>query len=120
MPEPVTISLAPIQEIVLQCESLLESLLQPGQLSIRWLQSNDQISASVLNRPLADLAVRQLVVARELDKMNDRLKKVEEALGIVVEQDMPVSEQLVLISAEVGKASLDWLAEKLAVPRIVD
>lgn len=44
-----------------------------ASLNIRWLTAQDPCFYEVLNRPLADLAVRQLVVAKTVDILNVRL-----------------------------------------------
>lgn len=42
-------------------------------LNIRWLLGTDPLFYEVLNRPIADLAVRQLIIAKSVDNLNLRL-----------------------------------------------
>jgi hypothetical protein len=44
-----------------------------ASLNIRWLTAQDPCFYEVLNRPLADIAVRQLVIAKTVDILNIRL-----------------------------------------------
>lgn len=53
--------------------SLFDRLSSDTQLNIRYYVSTDPVSASVLNRPLGDIAVRQLILAKTLDALNLRL-----------------------------------------------
>lgn len=42
-------------------------------LNIRWLAATDPVFYEVLNRPIADVTVRQLVIAKSIDALNVRL-----------------------------------------------
>lgn len=42
-------------------------------INIRWFVANDPVVYSVLNRPIADLALRQLILAKTLDQLNLRV-----------------------------------------------
>jgi hypothetical protein len=59
--------------------TLFESLTgNDPTLNIRWLQATDPVYFEVFNRPLSDLTVRQLVIAKALD--NVQLKLGHQAL----------------------------------------
>lgn len=53
--------------------NLFTALTTDNTLSIRWLVVNDPVHAEVLNRPLADIALRQLILAKALDTLNASL-----------------------------------------------
>lgn len=44
-----------------------------ASLNVRWLVANDPVFFEVLNRPLTDIVVRQLVIAKALDTLQVRL-----------------------------------------------
>ena len=57
-------------------------LIQPGQLfssltsdtyQVRWLTMDDPVYYEALNRPHADITVRQLILARTLDQISLRI-----------------------------------------------
>jgi len=50
--------------------SLFQALTTKTSLNIRWLTSLDPVFYEVLNRPHADIAVRQLILAKAIDILN--------------------------------------------------
>lgn len=42
----------------------------PGSLNVRWLTPGDPAYYEAINRPMGDLALRQLIVAKSLDSLN--------------------------------------------------
>lgn len=44
-----------------------------ASLNVRWLQYNEPALAEILNRPIADVTVRQLVLAKAIDILSSRL-----------------------------------------------
>jgi len=52
---------------------LVNRLTTDTSLAIRWLVATDPVYFETLNRPLADIAVRQLIMAKTLDTINLRL-----------------------------------------------
>lgn len=53
--------------------SLFNSLTTDDSINVRWLVATDPLYFEVLNRPIADLALRQLILAKTLDTLNLRL-----------------------------------------------
>lgn len=53
--------------------TLFSSLTTDDTLNIRWLVSADPVMYEVLNRPIADVALRQLVIAKAVDTLQLRL-----------------------------------------------
>lgn len=53
--------------------SLFNVLTTDTSINIRWLTPNDPVLFEALNRPSADIAVRQLIIAKALDQLNLRL-----------------------------------------------
>lgn len=51
--------------------SIFDSLTTDDTLSIRWLSQTDPVFYGVLNRPLADLALRQLILSKAIDQLNN-------------------------------------------------
>jgi len=52
---------------------LFDSFVNDQSLSIRWITKNDPVMFEVANRPIADSAVRQLILAKSVDQINLRL-----------------------------------------------
>jgi len=52
---------------------LFSTFVNDQSLSIRWITKNDPVMFEVANRPTADMAVRQLVMAKAIDQINLRL-----------------------------------------------
>lgn len=50
--------------------SIFEALTTNDVFTIRWLTQKDPAYFGVLNRPLADLALRQLIIAKAIDQLN--------------------------------------------------
>lgn len=57
----------------IQAGHLFSKLVSDQSLSIRWITSNDPVMFEVANRPIADIAVRQLIIAKAIDQINLRL-----------------------------------------------
>jgi len=53
--------------------SLFSRLTADPTLNVRWFVAVDPVTHSVLNRPIADIAVRQLILAKTLDAVSLRL-----------------------------------------------
>ena len=53
--------------------NIFERLTTDTSINIRWLVSTDPVLAEVMNRPIADLALRQLIIAKALDDINLRI-----------------------------------------------
>jgi len=53
--------------------SLFDTLTTDDTFNIRWLTNKDPAFYGVLNRPLADLTMRQLVLAKAIDQLNTSL-----------------------------------------------
>jgi len=53
--------------------SLFDRLTTDTQLNIRWYVPIDPVSSAALNRPIGDIALRQLILAKTLDTINLRL-----------------------------------------------
>lgn len=53
--------------------ALFDRFTTDTSINIRWLVATDPVYFEVLNRPLADLALRQLIIAKTLDQLNLRL-----------------------------------------------
>lgn len=53
--------------------NIFSRLTTDRSLNIRWLVATDPVLFEALNRPLADIAVRQLIIAKALDDINLRL-----------------------------------------------
>ena len=49
--------------------SLFSRFTSDQQINIRWLVPVDPVVWSVLNRPMADIALRQLILAKTLDSL---------------------------------------------------
>jgi len=56
---------------------IIDRFLSDETLNVRWLTPEDPAHFSALNRPLSDLALRQLVIAKVLDTITLDLKFVE-------------------------------------------
>jgi hypothetical protein len=54
---------------------LFRALTVQDSLNIRWLYPNEPAYYEILNRPLADIAVRQLVIAKTADQLSASLGK---------------------------------------------
>ena len=52
---------------------LFSTFVNDQSLSIRWITKNDPVMFEVANRPTADMAVRQLIMAKAIDQINLRL-----------------------------------------------
>jgi len=52
---------------------LFEDFTEDSSLNIRWLTATDPVYYEILNRPLADIALRQLILAKALDDLNTSL-----------------------------------------------
>ena len=52
---------------------LFSTFVNDQSLSIRWITKNDPVMFEVANRPTADMAVRQLIIAKAIDQINLRL-----------------------------------------------
>ena len=50
--------------------NLFTTLTQDNNLSVRWLTAVDPCYFAVLNRPMADLALRQLIISKSLDQLS--------------------------------------------------
>lgn len=53
--------------------NLFSKLVDDNSLSIRWITKQDPVMFEVGNRPIADVAVRQLIIAKAVDQINLRL-----------------------------------------------
>lgn len=53
--------------------TIFTQLTTDDSLNIRWISINEPVHFSVMNRPIADVAVRQLIMAKALDALNLRL-----------------------------------------------
>jgi hypothetical protein len=53
--------------------ALFSRFTEDANINIRWFVANDPVVYSVLNRPIADLALRQLILAKTLDQLNLRI-----------------------------------------------
>jgi hypothetical protein len=53
--------------------NLFDRFTNSTSLNIRWFVAQDPVYFEVLNRPIADLAVRQLILAKTVDALNLRL-----------------------------------------------
>ena len=53
--------------------NLFSKLVNDNSLSIRWITKLDPVMFEVANRPVADMAVRQLIIAKAVDQINLRL-----------------------------------------------
>lgn len=53
--------------------TLFSRLTSDSSLSIRWVEATDPVYFEVQNRPSADIALRQLILAKTLDTINLRL-----------------------------------------------
>jgi len=53
--------------------NLFDRFTNSTSLNIRWFVAQDPVYFEVLNRPIADIAVRQLILAKTLDALNLRL-----------------------------------------------
>lgn len=53
--------------------NIFERLTTDRSLNIRWLVATDPVLFEALNRPMADITVRQLIIAKALDDINLRL-----------------------------------------------
>lgn len=53
--------------------TLFSRLSTDSELSIRWLVALEPVYYQVLNRPMADLSFRQLILAKSIDTLNTRL-----------------------------------------------
>jgi len=53
--------------------NLFTTLTEEDSLNIRWFIPSDPVQADVLNRPSADITVRQLIIAKALDNLQLRL-----------------------------------------------
>lgn len=56
-----------------QAGSLFTKLINDNSVSIRWITTNDPVMFEIANRPVADIAVRQLMIAKAVDQINLRL-----------------------------------------------
>lgn len=52
---------------------LFDTLLADPSLTIRWLGPLEPAYYEVLNRPVADIALRQLIIAKAIDRINNNL-----------------------------------------------
>lgn len=52
---------------------LFSTFVNDQSLSIRWITKNDPVMFEVANRPSADVALRQLILAKAVDQINLRL-----------------------------------------------
>ena len=52
---------------------LFDRLFSDSTLNIRWMTPTDPVYYEVLNRPHADIALRQLIIAKAIDRINDNL-----------------------------------------------
>lgn len=50
--------------------TLFDRLANDNAISVRWLDRRDPLFFETLNRPTADLAVRQLIIAKAIDRIN--------------------------------------------------
>lgn len=53
--------------------SLFTQLTENQSINIRWFVAQDPVYFETLNRPIADVALRQLIIAKTLDQLNLRL-----------------------------------------------
>ena len=53
--------------------ALFDRFTTDTSINIRWFVASDPVYFETLNRPLADLALRQLIIAKTLDQLNLRL-----------------------------------------------
>jgi len=53
--------------------NLFDRLTQDTTLNIRWLTATDPVLFEALNRPMADIALRQLIIAKAVDALQLRL-----------------------------------------------
>ena len=53
--------------------NIFERLTTDRSLNVRWLTATDPVLFSAMNRPMADITVRQLIIAKALDDINLRL-----------------------------------------------
>jgi len=49
---------------------LFEDFTEDTSLNVRWLTATDPVYFEILNRPIADLALRQLILAKAIDDLN--------------------------------------------------
>lgn len=52
---------------------IFSEFINNQSLSLRWLTSHDPVFFESVNRPIADMAVRQLIMAKAIDQINLRL-----------------------------------------------
>lgn len=50
--------------------NLFKNLTEDNTLNVRWLVATDPCFYATLNRPLADITLRQLIIAKSLDRMS--------------------------------------------------
>lgn len=53
--------------------SLFSRFVEDGKLNIRWLTPTDPAQYQILNRPIADMVLRQLILAKTIDSINDSM-----------------------------------------------
>jgi hypothetical protein len=52
---------------------LLDRLLTDNTLLVRWLQPGEPVYYEIFNRPAADIVVRQLIIAKAVDRINSNI-----------------------------------------------
>src|SRR5574343_1617221 len=63
----------PTKVPTVQPGSLFSQFTGNTSLAIRWITSRDPAYFEVLNRPLSDMALREIILAKTLDNINLRL-----------------------------------------------
>lgn len=56
--------------------SLFDAFVENSSLNVRWLTATDPCYFEVLNRPLGDITLRQLIIAKALDVLNYEIGSV--------------------------------------------
>jgi hypothetical protein len=52
---------------------IFSTLTEQSSLNVRWISPRDPVFFEVMNRPMADIVVRQLIIAKALDALELRL-----------------------------------------------
>lgn len=53
--------------------TLLDQLVTNSSVAVRWLLPTDVCYYETLNRPIADMALRQLIIAKAVDRLNENI-----------------------------------------------
>ncbi len=53
--------------------TVFDRFLNDQSINIRWLTANDPVFFEAVNRPIADVLLRQLIIAKTLDTLNSRI-----------------------------------------------